>query len=225
MISKIIFFILLLFLVPFFYLGFNKNFFEKNNTENSSYFKKNIQRLKSSCREVSIETENLDKKRKISNSLQKLTALMDKPIDLIFTDIEGHVIDFYCLKGKKIILVNFWASWCPPCIQEIPSLSELAEKYNEDIFVVAISTESQKRVKSFISQSFPNLSPHLKVAQINKIRAGMYFPEDKLPTTYIFNKEGLLKWKELGAKDWSDQQLAQQILQLAKDIDRKENNK
>ena len=59
---------------------------------------------------------------------------MDKPIDMVFKDIHADVIDLYCLRNKKTLIINFWATWCPPCIEELPALSQLAEKHKKSNF-------------------------------------------------------------------------------------------
>ena len=210
-------FIFSVFLLVLVYFGWKAKLFQKQKIDTSYSVQKVSQKanpkIKSPCRDAYLKEKNLNLKFKTSQNIQKLTFLMENPIDWIFKDTRGDLIDLYCFRGK-ILLINFWASWCPPCIQELPSLSDLAEKYEENIIVVALSTESPKRVKDFIEQSFPDLSARLKVAQVGKTQKAMYFPEDKLPVTYIFNKKGLLQWKELGVKDWSDPKLVQQLLQL-----------
>lgn len=195
------------------YFGFKKDFFRKPTQGNFSHFQENISQIQSPCRELSLN-KGSEKTATASESLQRLTKWMDQPIDLVFKDIKGSVIDLYCFRGKKRILLNFWASWCAPCIQELPSLSELAEKHKEEILVVAVSSESIERIQSFLNQSFSDLSPHLRVVQMDEKHKQKYFPKDQIPVTYLFNKEGLLRFKEVGVRDWAEESLVQQILQL-----------
>ena len=206
-------FSLFLFFAFCFDLQFGLFFFDKKEKNNSFNLSSDIKKIKSSCREVSTESQD-SKKLSSSQRIQKLTKLMDTPIDWLFKDIHGNVIDLYCLRGKKMLIVNFWATWCPPCIEELPSLSQLAENNKDKIFVVAISTESLEIITSFLNQSFSDLSPHLKVAQVTQKNKLQRFPKDSLPATYIFNKKGLLKVKELGVRDWSEKNLVQQIINL-----------
>jgi len=139
---------------------------------------------------------------------------MDTPIDWVFEDIHGHVIDLYCLREKKILVINFWATWCPPCIEELPSLSQLAENNKDQIFIVAVSFESMEAIRDFLKHSFSDLSSSLNIARVSLEDKLKLFPEDTLPATYIFDKKGLLKIKELRPRNWSDQTLVQQILRL-----------
>ena len=206
-------FSLFLFFAFCFDLQFGLFFFDKKDNNNSFNLSSDIKKIKSPCREVPTESQD-SKKLSSSQRIQKLTKLMDTPIDWLFKDIHGNVIDLYCLRGKKMLIVNFWATWCPPCIEELPSLSQLAENNKDKIFVVAISTESLEIITSFLNQSFSDLSPHLKIAQVTQKNKLQRFPKDSLPATYIFNKKGLLKVKELGVRDWSEKNLVQQIINL-----------
>ena len=199
-------------------IGFSVVFFKftllDNKENNNVSLSSNIKKIKSPCREISIENKMESKKINSSQRIQKLTKLMESPIDWIFRDIYGDVIDLYCLRGKKIIIINFWATWCSPCIEELPSLSHLAKNNKDKILVLAISTEPLGTIKNFLNQSFSDLSSQLKIVQISIEEKSQYFPEDSLPVTYIFNKKGFLKVKELGAKDWSNKNLVQQIINI-----------
>ena len=209
-------FVFFLFLAVAFiyYFGFGKKILKKSELKQPFPVNSNLKRIKSPCREVSVKNKVKLKTDGSSQRIQKLTKLMDTPIDWIFKDIHGHVIDLYCLREKKILVINFWATWCPPCIEELPSLSQLAENNKDQIFVVAISAEPLGAVTNFLNHSFSDLSPYLKIAQISPEDKLQHFPEDTLPATYIFNKKGFLKAKELGPRDWSDKNLVQQILKL-----------
>ena len=139
---------------------------------------------------------------------------MNIPIGWVFKDIHNQVIDLYCFREKKILIINFWATWCPPCIEELPSLSRLAENNKDQILVVAISFEPLEVITNFLNQSFVDLSSQLIISQVKKEEKLQYFPEDSLPVTYIFNKEGLLRVKELGSRNWSEPDLVKQIRNL-----------
>ena len=183
------------------------------NSQNSEKQKNNTPllsktTLKTACREVQPDSSF----KAPAHRVEKLNRLMDQAIDWVLTDLNGEQIDLYCLKDKKIIVLNFWAAWCAPCIRELPSLSKLAENYSKEIFVLAVSTESEAAVKRFLKRSFKGLSPKLKIAVVKEEEKLKRFPKDKIPATYIFNKKGLLKIKQLGEKNWSNKNIIQQIL-------------
>ena len=209
----IFFLFLFLFAICFDFL-FGLFLFDKKRNSHPVNLSFDVEKIKTPCREISIKDKAASKKLKASERIHQLTKLMDSPIDWVFKDIHGHVIDLYCLREKKIVVINFWATWCPPCIEELPSLSHLAEDHKDKISVLALSTEPLEVITSFLKQSFSDLSPHLKIARVSAEDKSQNFPEDSLPVTYIFNKKGLLKLKELGAKDWSNKNIVQQIINL-----------
>ncbi|MBC6415500.1 MAG: TlpA family protein disulfide reductase [Bdellovibrionales bacterium] len=199
---KILF--LLIFFIAFIYIFF---YTEKNKTPlaNSSF------QIQTPCRKLTQQNPL----KTFSNRVEKLNHLMDSKLDWILPDLQQKEwIDFYCLRNKKRIVLNFWATWCTPCIKELPSLSKLAKSYKNDIFVIAVSTEDKKKVQNFLTRSFKELSSELKITVIKEDEKLKYFPKDSLPATYIFNKQGFLKIKVLGEKDWSNKKIVQQILEL-----------
>ena len=204
--KKLCFFVFFILLFIFLFI------FEKQFKLFSNFSEKNFieQEIKSSCRTISqkpVSKSNLSR-------MQKLNRLMDTAIDWTFTDIKGEVIDLYCLRAKKKLVLNFWATWCPPCIKELASLAQLAKENKDNIFVVAISTEDQKTVQNFLEQSFSDLDSALKIAIVSEEEKLKYFPKDSLPATYIFNSKAFLKIKELGDRDWSNKNIVQSILNL-----------
>jgi len=172
--------------------------------------------LKLACREI--PEQDLKNNTSLPTSdhrVTKLNQLMDVGLDWVLTDLNDEIIDLYCLRESKIIVINFWATWCAPCIRELPSLSKLAQ--NKELFVLAVSTENPSVVKKFLERAFKSgLSPQLKVAIVKEQEKLKHFPQDKIPATYIFDKKGLLKIKHMGEKDWSEPNTLKQILLLDK---------
>lgn len=103
----------------------------------------------------------------------------------------------------KIILVNFWASWCEPCTREFPSLLKLVQKLEGRVELVAISIDSRKGdVENFL-KAFDGHGPYLSVLwdPANRI-AGLY-GTDQYPETYILDRDHRLVRKISGMEDWS----------------------
>ena len=135
-----------------------------------------------------------------THRLNKIISLTEQPIHWTVQDIEGKTV---VIKGVgQSLVVNLWATWCPPCIEELPSLSDLAEKLGQNGLVVALSTEPLDKVQRFIKTSFPDLSSYLKIVSVTEEERNRVFPADSLPVTYLFNQKGLLVKKVIGAKDW-----------------------
>lgn len=115
----------------------------------------------------------------------KLKELNDQPIDL--GQYEG-----------KVVFINFWATWCKPCIQEMPTIESAQSKLkNEKIIFLLASNEDKDRIEKFIKKHKYNFNyVHLENLEELKIQA--------LPATFIFNAEGKLKFSESGFRNWDD---------------------
>lgn len=103
-------------------------------------------------------------------------------------DLEGKTHTLAGYKGKWVV-VNYWATWCPPCLEEIPDLIALHEK-RKDMVVLGIALEYQdaKEVRTFVDDNLMNYPVVLGDDKLLK----QIGPADVLPTTYIFNPQGQL---------------------------------
>ena len=121
--------------------------------------------------------------------------------DFQLEDTEGNQVSLSSLRGK-VVLVNFWATWCPPCIEEMPSMERLNEVMSGDEFVMlAINTEETGRsvVPEFLEKTpytFPILYDDKGVVQK---RYGVF----KFPESFVVGKDGIVAEKVIGPLDWS----------------------
>ncbi len=103
-------------------------------------------------------------------------------------DLQGKTHTLAGYKGKWV-LVNFWATWCPPCLEEIPDLVELHDKHKDkDLVVIGIAMDyrNPKQVVEFADQNFISYPVVLGSRDV----AGQIGPVEGLPTTYLFNPQG-----------------------------------
>lgn len=132
--------------------------------------------------------------------------------DFKLEDINGKAFQLSRHKGK-IILLNFWATWCMPCREEMPSFEKLWKKLGpRGLLVVAISVDiSRKDIKSFVRKyhiSYPILIDNKgEIRKLYEIRV--------LPTTYIIGRDGKFTGKILGARNWA----GKKIERLLREID------
>ena len=103
---------------------------------------------------------------------------------------------------KKILLLNFWATWCAPCIKEIPELLELKKKFKDDVEIYFLSVDSnvKKTVPKFLKK---NKLEDLKVLNDEKLKISSKFGVKVMPTTIIINKEFEEVAEVKGYVDWS----------------------
>ncbi len=112
-------------------------------------------------------------------------------------DLNDKKIDLDQFKGKTVF-INFWATWCKPCLQEMPSIeSAQAVLKKENVVFLLASNEEVNQIESFIKKhSYTFQYVHLENMEDLGIQA--------LPTTYIFNSEGKLEFSETGSRQWDD---------------------
>lgn len=118
-----------------------------------------------------------------------------------FTDIYGESYELYDFKDK-IVIINFWASWCDPCIKEFPSMINLLEKFPKDVMIIAFSMDYTR----------DDIDSFLKAFQVPKDQFIVVWDEDKtysksfkveaLPESYIIGKDQKLIRKIAGAEEW-----------------------
>lgn len=131
-----------------------------------------------------------------------IQAIRDKkkPPDFCLESLKGGKIQLKNLKGK-VIFLNFWATWCGPCKEEMPSMEALHQQFKDRDFVfLAISVDygGAKAVKKFMEKhrySFPVvLAPNSKTLQSFEI--------NRIPATLIIDREGRMIGRVIGPRDW-----------------------
>jgi peroxiredoxin len=108
--------------------------------------------------------------------------------DFVLTDLQGNRWNLKQLRGK-VVLVNFWATWCPPCRKEIPDLEALYNRFQgRGLIILGISDEDAGKVKSFIANQKVNypilLDPGRKVNERFEVRG--------IPKSFIYDRDGKL---------------------------------
>lgn len=137
---------------------------------------------------------------------EQQTALQIAP-DFTFTDTKGRSKNLYDFEGKTIIL-NFWASWCTPCIKEFPLLIEAAENYKDTAILLALSSDLEEaKMQNFLSKM-------QKEKEINWDQDNIFIAHDtesitqnvfqtyKLPETLIISPDHKIQAKLIGA-NWA----------------------
>lgn len=119
-------------------------------------------------------------------------------------DLSGNEVSLSSYRGK-VILINFWATWCKPCKDEMPSLNSLFNRFkNKGFVILGISIDrSKKPVQKFLDKipvDFPILlDSDITVAKTYKVFA--------YPSTFLIDRDGVLSEKFIGEKDWMNSEM------------------
>ncbi|MBF0444280.1 MAG: TlpA family protein disulfide reductase [Magnetococcales bacterium] len=131
-----------------------------------------------------------------------------KAPDLLLKDLEGKTHNISDYHGK-VVLVNFWATWCPPCRDEMPSMQRVWDKLKDKGFVIlAVDVgEDAENIIPFIMEhdiEFPILLDKSdKTARAWRVRG--------MPTSFLVDKQGNIVYQALGGREWDDAKIVEII--------------
>jgi thiol-disulfide isomerase/thioredoxin len=146
---------------------------------------------------------------------QPEVSSLSKPVqvpDISFRDVKGENITLSSLKGK-VVFINFWATWCPPCIAEMPSINTLYQKLaaNKNIvFLMADADGRPEQALLFLKKKNYNLPVYAATTTVPaNISAGT------IPTTIVLNKRGEMVYHHEGVADYTNDKFAAYLQQLS----------
>lgn len=123
--------------------------------------------------------------------------------DFALKDLNGNTVGLQDLRGK-VVFLNFWATWCPPCRLEMPTMEELHKEFgNQGLVILAINyREGSDEIKTFFKQH--NLT--FTALQDDEGKVFELYQAWSLPTTYLINKKGEMVGRVIGYRDWHSEQ-------------------
>lgn len=121
----------------------------------------------------------------------------------------SRTIELSKFRGRTVIL-NFWATWCPPCIVELPSLIQL-HRQMPDIVIIAISQDEDEDVyRHFLTQHHIDfLTVRDPTARIDRLYGTLQIPE-----SYVIDRNGILRRKFVSAQDWTSPEIMTYLKKL-----------
>jgi len=113
------------------------------------------------------------------------------------THLDSGTINLSKSEGK-VVLINFWATWCPPCVAEMPELQELYDTYGDRVDFYFITNEAPNTINFFLEKKGYDLPVYLQTEPSPKVLAS-----SSLPTTYVISKSGEIVMRKTGAASWN----------------------
>lgn len=109
--------------------------------------------------------------------------------------VKGSPVDLAVTKDKQIVVVEFWATWCPPCVKSIPHLTELQKQF-KDVRFIGVSSEEADVVKKFVTKMGDKMDYSVAIDADGKTSAGYMeaFGINGIPHAFIVDKEGRIVW-------------------------------
>lgn len=163
-----------------------------------TFIQVNMQKLLSRVNSTSVIS--VEDQKVISEYTGQLKAINGKE-DLDFNDLKG-----------KVVFINFWATWCPPCIAEMQSLQELYDSYGNDVVFLFVTHDSSVKTNTFLEKNKYNMPCYSVKSALPK-----EFEHRTIPTTFIVNKQGNIVVEEKGAANWNSTKTHEIINQLLKE--------
>lgn len=126
-------------------------------------------------------------------------------------DLNGHLVALSDLHGK-VVLLNFWATWCGPCRVEMPTMEQLYRTFSrKDFEILAVSIDVQGvAITRPFQQEYHLTFPILHDADY---RVGLTYGARTLPMTFLVDRQGVVRHRIFGARDWGTSE-AQQLVQM-----------
>ena len=131
--------------------------------------------------------------------------------DFDFTDEKGNVQNTSSLRGK-VVFINFWASWCPPCRAEFPSIETLYSQFkdNPNVFFLTINEDSDSAAgKAYLEEEGFSVPMYQSIGNVS---SELY--SGKLPTTVVLDKNGAVRYYHTGIANYASRKFVRQIEDL-----------
>ncbi|PMC38625.1 thiol:disulfide interchange protein [Bacillus sp. UMB0899] len=118
--------------------------------------------------------------------------------DFELETLSGESMSLSSLKGKKVI-INFWATWCPPCRSEMPDMQKIQNEYNGDVVVLAVNLTSSENSVETVDSFVKELGLTFPVLLDEKGKINNQFEVLSYPTSYFVDENGVIQTKFVGA--------------------------
>ena len=140
----------------------------------------------------------------------QVAAIYKKAPDFTLADIKGKTWTLSDLRGK-VVFVNFWATWCAPCIEEMPSMQKLYSRLSKDQFemLAVLSKDDLAKAEKFAAK----LGITMPILNDPASTIGPKYGLTGLPDTFIVDKRGIVREKFIGPRQWDAPKYHQMIME------------
>lgn len=118
----------------------------------------------------------------------------EKAPDFELANLAGEKMRLSDFKGKKVIL-NFWATWCPPCRAEMPNIEAFSKEAGENVVILAVNLDPKSDVKGFANK----MGVHFPILLDTKDEVNRVYHVLTIPTTYFIDEKGIIRYKYLSS--------------------------
>ncbi len=135
--------------------------------------------------------------------------------DFTLLDMDDEIYTLSSYRGK-VVMLNFWATWCPPCRREMPSLERLYSKLKDQGFVVIAVNQFESPDLVFEFTGRLSLEPTFPILFDRDSRVAEQFGVKGLPTTYLLDKDGRIRYRAIGGREFDHAEIEEMIKGLLK---------
>lgn len=146
-------------------------------------------------------------------SIEQKTVVVEKELSAIkFKDAKGRIFSLADCKGK-VVFLNFWATWCPPCLAEMPTINRFYEQFkNEDVIFILVDADGNlAKSQAYLDRKKYNFPVY---AMASDVPQNIF--KGTLPTTLVFDKKGRVSMQGEGAANYSSKKFTSFISELLK---------
>ena len=139
------------------------------------------------------------------SEIDKEDRMLLKDYNWNLNQLDSGTINLSQSKGK-VVLINFWATWCPPCVAEMPELQELYDHYKGNVNFYFVTNDNPDKINLFLKNKgydLPVCRPLEKSPEVLESKS--------LPTTYLISKKGEIIMRKVGAASWNSEKVHQTI--------------
>ena len=133
-----------------------------------------------------------------------------KSYDWKLKDEDGHIFDFENTKGK-VVFMNFWATWCPPCIAEMPNIQELYNDYKDKVVFLFVTSDRYREINAFLDKNNYTFKVYRPLNNESSL-----FDVPSIPRTFLIDKAGSIVIDKSGASNWNSKKVRTVIDSLLK---------